>query len=62
LEFYERDDEVKGFLCFSGLVFCIQAGRSSYVSAEILSTTPDPGAMAAAAWFRGAAVAVSKFL
>lgn len=40
-----------------GLVF-MQAGRSSYVSAAILATVPDPGAMAAAAWYRAAALAV----
>ncbi|KAL1160526.1 hypothetical protein V6Z11_A07G071300 [Gossypium hirsutum] len=34
------------------------AGRSSYVSAAILATVPDPGAMAAAAWYRAAALAV----
>lgn len=36
-----------------------QAGRSSYVSGEILSSVPDPGAMAAASWFRAAALAVA---
>ncbi|KAI3889643.1 hypothetical protein MKX03_007665 [Papaver bracteatum] len=35
-----------------------QAGRSSYISQEILSTVPDPGAMAVAAWYRAAALAV----
>ncbi|KAK1263406.1 putative 3,4-dihydroxy-2-butanone kinase [Acorus gramineus] len=35
-----------------------QAGRSSYVSADILSSAPDPGAMAVAAWYRAAAIAV----
>ncbi|GKV05265.1 hypothetical protein SLEP1_g17296 [Rubroshorea leprosula] len=35
-----------------------QAGRSTYVSAEHLSSVPDPGAMAAAAWYRAAALAV----
>ncbi|KAL1824785.1 putative 3,4-dihydroxy-2-butanone kinase [Daucus carota subsp. sativus] len=35
-----------------------QAGRSSYVPAEILASVPDPGAMAAAAWYRAAALAV----
>lgn len=35
-----------------------QAGRSTYVSAENLATVPDPGAMAAAAWYRAAALAV----
>jgi dihydroxyacetone kinase len=35
-----------------------QAGRSTYVSGEILATVPDPGAMAAAAWYRAAAMAV----
>ncbi|KAL8123954.1 putative 3,4-dihydroxy-2-butanone kinase isoform X1 [Apium graveolens] len=35
-----------------------QAGRSSYVPEEILAVVPDPGAMAAAAWYRAAALAV----
>ncbi|XP_073317373.1 putative 3,4-dihydroxy-2-butanone kinase [Primulina huaijiensis] len=35
-----------------------QAGRSSYVSADILASVPDPGAMAAASWYRAAALAV----
>ncbi|XP_062159698.1 putative 3,4-dihydroxy-2-butanone kinase isoform X2 [Alnus glutinosa] len=35
-----------------------QAGRSSYVSGEILSSVPDPGAVAAASWYRAAALAV----
>ncbi|KAJ9678255.1 hypothetical protein PVL29_022990 [Vitis rotundifolia] len=35
-----------------------QAGRSSYVSGEILASVPDPGAMAAASWYRAAALAV----
>ncbi|XP_038893514.1 putative 3,4-dihydroxy-2-butanone kinase isoform X6 [Benincasa hispida] len=34
------------------------AGRSSYVLGEILAAVPDPGAMAAAAWYRAAALAV----
>ncbi|MCL7032957.1 hypothetical protein MKW94_000960 [Papaver nudicaule] len=37
-----------------------QAGRSSYISPEILSTVPDPGAMAVAAWYRAAALAVKN--
>ncbi|KAL8478421.1 hypothetical protein ACS0TY_030356 [Phlomoides rotata] len=37
-----------------------QAGRSSYVSADILATVPDPGAMAAASWYKAAALAVKK--
>ena len=36
----------------------MQAGRSTYISGEILSTIPDPGAMAAATWYRAAALAV----
>ncbi|XP_073015364.1 putative 3,4-dihydroxy-2-butanone kinase [Primulina eburnea] len=32
-----------------------QVGRSSYVSADILASVPDPGAMAAASWYRAAA-------
>ncbi|KAI0494932.1 hypothetical protein KFK09_025078 [Dendrobium nobile] len=35
-----------------------RAGRSSYVSAEMLALVPDPGAMAVASWYRAAAVAV----
>ncbi|KAK9278369.1 hypothetical protein L1049_027934 [Liquidambar formosana] len=34
------------------------AGRSTYVSSEILASVPDPGAMAAASWYRSAALAV----
>ncbi|PIN04006.1 Dihydroxyacetone kinase/glycerone kinase [Handroanthus impetiginosus] len=37
-----------------------QAGRSSYVSADILATVPDPGAMAADSWYRAAALAVKS--
>ncbi|XP_062159701.1 putative 3,4-dihydroxy-2-butanone kinase isoform X2 [Alnus glutinosa] len=37
-----------------------QAGRSSYVSGEILSSVPDPGAVAAASWYRAAALAVKE--
>ena len=36
----------------------LQAGRSTYVSAEILAMVPDPGAMAAASWYLAAALAV----
>ncbi|TVU45349.1 hypothetical protein EJB05_04834 [Eragrostis curvula] len=32
-----------------------QAGRSSYIAADKLASAPDPGAMAAAAWYRAAA-------
>ncbi|XP_010271130.1 PREDICTED: putative 3,4-dihydroxy-2-butanone kinase isoform X2 [Nelumbo nucifera] len=39
-----------------------QAGRSSYVPVEILASVPDPGAMAAAAWYRAAALAVKQKL
>ncbi|XP_024991779.1 putative 3,4-dihydroxy-2-butanone kinase isoform X3 [Cynara cardunculus var. scolymus] len=35
-----------------------QAGRSTYVSADILTSVPDPGAMAAASWYHAAAVAL----
>lgn len=35
-----------------------QAGRSTYFSPDVLATVPDPGAMAAAAWYRAAALAV----
>ncbi|XP_052181712.1 putative 3,4-dihydroxy-2-butanone kinase [Diospyros lotus] len=35
-----------------------QAGRSTYVTASVLASVPDPGAMAAASWYRAAALAV----
>ncbi|KAL6319975.1 hypothetical protein AAG906_037051 [Vitis piasezkii] len=35
-----------------------EAGRSSYISGEILASVPDPGAMAAASWYQAAALAV----
>ncbi|XP_050255523.1 putative 3,4-dihydroxy-2-butanone kinase isoform X1 [Quercus robur] len=35
-----------------------QAGRSTYVAGEILASVSDPGAMAAASWYRAAALAV----
>ncbi|KMZ70451.1 Glycerone kinase, Triokinase [Zostera marina] len=34
------------------------AGRSSYVSGEILASVPDPGAMAVATWYSSAALAI----
>ncbi|KAG8379513.1 hypothetical protein BUALT_Bualt07G0096300 [Buddleja alternifolia] len=37
-----------------------QAGRSSYVSADILASVPDPGAMAAASWYKAAALAIKN--
>ncbi|KAF2317582.1 hypothetical protein GH714_024936 [Hevea brasiliensis] len=37
-----------------------QAGRSTYVSTEILASVPDPGAMAAASWYRAAALAIKN--
>ncbi|KAJ1697268.1 hypothetical protein LUZ63_005780 [Rhynchospora breviuscula] len=37
-----------------------QAGRSSYIAPENLVSIPDPGAMAAAAWYRAAALAVAS--
>ncbi|KAF3320529.1 putative 3,4-dihydroxy-2-butanone kinase isoform X1 [Carex littledalei] len=39
-----------------------QAGRSSYIAPEHLVSVPDPGAMAAAAWYRAAALAVASKL
>lgn len=40
----------------------VQAGRSTYVAADILATAPDPGAMAVASWYRAAALAVKHKL
>ncbi|GAB2292740.1 hypothetical protein Dimus_026976 [Dionaea muscipula] len=37
-----------------------KAGRSTYVSMERLASVPDPGAMAAASWYRAAALAVKQ--
>ncbi|KAF8674377.1 hypothetical protein HU200_048208 [Digitaria exilis] len=39
-----------------------KAGRSSYIAPDLLASIPDPGAMAAAAWYRAAALAVKKKL
>ncbi|KAJ0987561.1 hypothetical protein J5N97_005917 [Dioscorea zingiberensis] len=39
-----------------------QAGRSSYISGDVFSSVPDPGAMAAATWYRAAALAVQHKL
>ncbi|XP_072972487.1 putative 3,4-dihydroxy-2-butanone kinase [Typha angustifolia] len=39
-----------------------QAGRSSYIAADLLASVPDPGAMAAASWYRAAALAVKAKL
>ena len=36
----------------------MQAGRSTYVNADILTSVPDPGAMAAASWYQAAALAL----
>lgn len=38
----------------------LQAGRSSYVSADILASVADPGAMAAACWYKAGALAVKN--
>jgi len=38
-----------------------QVGRSSYVPGDILASVPDPGAMAAAAWYRAVVVAVAEY-
>ena len=37
-----------------------KAGRSSYVPRDALRNVPDPGAMAVAAWLKGAAEALGK--
>ncbi|KAJ3697647.1 hypothetical protein LUZ61_001352 [Rhynchospora tenuis] len=39
-----------------------QAGRSSYISPDLLVSVPDPGAMAAASWYRAAALSVASNL
>ncbi|KAK8444300.1 hypothetical protein SEVIR_9G113000v4 [Setaria viridis] len=37
-----------------------QAGRSSYIAADKLALAPDPGAMAAAAWYRAVALSLKS--
>ncbi|KAK3146269.1 hypothetical protein QOZ80_3BG0263840 [Eleusine coracana subsp. coracana] len=37
-----------------------QAGRSSYIAPDKLASAPDPGAMAAAAWYRAAALSLKS--
>ncbi|KAJ1697269.1 hypothetical protein LUZ63_005781 [Rhynchospora breviuscula] len=39
-----------------------QAGRSSYISPDLLVSVPDPGAMAAASWYKAAALSVASNL
>uniref|UniRef100_A0A0D9VYA2 3,4-dihydroxy-2-butanone kinase n=1 Tax=Leersia perrieri TaxID=77586 RepID=A0A0D9VYA2_9ORYZ len=39
-----------------------KAGRSSYIAPDLVASVPDPGAMAAAAWYRAAAHAVKDKL
>eukprot|EP01018_Ginkgo_biloba_P034898 Gb_10505 [translate_table: standard] len=65
-----RDDPLNAFLFSSEAALAgaestktmqAQAGRSTYISAENLASVPDPGAVAAAAWYRAAALAVSEF-
>ncbi|XP_060171240.1 putative 3,4-dihydroxy-2-butanone kinase isoform X2 [Lycium barbarum] len=36
------------------------AGRSTYIPGDVLASVPDPGAMAAAAWYKAAALAVKE--
>ncbi|KAF7822118.1 putative 3,4-dihydroxy-2-butanone kinase [Senna tora] len=55
----KRDGGEKGKMK-SEVEICLLAGRSSYVSGEILSSVPDPGAMAAATWYRAAALVVKE--
>lgn len=64
------EDATKAFLAASEAAYAgaestktmqAQAGRSSYITAEVLSSVPDPGAMAAATWFREAANAVALY-
>ncbi|WOL03929.1 3,4-dihydroxy-2-butanone kinase [Canna indica] len=65
------DDPLKAFLLSSEAALAgaestknmlAQAGRSTYVAAELLSSVPDPGAMAAATWYRAAALSVKNKL
>lgn len=65
------DDALKAFLLSSEAALTgaestknmhAQAGRSTYIAADLLSSVPDPGAMAAAAWYRAAALAVENKL
>ncbi|KAK6921382.1 DhaL domain [Dillenia turbinata] len=65
------DDPVAAFILSSEAAFAgaesttqmqAQAGRSTYVSGDILASVPDPGAMAAASWYQAAALAVKDKL
>lgn len=40
----------------------MQAGRSSYIAPDLVASVPDPGAVAAAAWYRAAVHAVKSKL
>ncbi|XP_057545361.1 putative 3,4-dihydroxy-2-butanone kinase [Amaranthus tricolor] len=64
------DDPVNAFVLSSEAAFAgaestknmlAQAGRSTYVSSNNLASVPDPGAMAAASWYKAAALALKKF-
>lgn len=66
----QGEDAAKAFLVSSEAAYAgaestktmqAQAGRSSYIAAEILSSVPDPGAMAAATWYGEAAKAVALY-
>ncbi|KAK6925471.1 DhaL domain [Dillenia turbinata] len=65
------DDPVAAFVLSSEAAFAgaestihmqAQAGRSTYVPGDILASVPDPGAMAAASWYKAAASAVKDKL
>lgn len=64
------DDPIDAFVLSSEAAFIgaestkhmhAQAGRSTYISIDILASVPDPGAMAAASWYKAAASAVKKY-
>ncbi|KAL6637023.1 hypothetical protein ACP70R_024595 [Stipagrostis hirtigluma subsp. patula] len=63
------DDPLNAFIISSEAAFAgaestrhmqAQAGRSSYIAADKLASAPDPGAMAAAAWYRAAALSLKS--
>ncbi|XP_031125083.1 putative 3,4-dihydroxy-2-butanone kinase [Ipomoea triloba] len=61
------DNSIEAFIAFADAAVAgaestkdmqAQAGRSTYIPADILASVPDPGAMAATAWYRATILAI----
>nr|GMD96060.1 putative 3,4-dihydroxy-2-butanone kinase [Ipomoea batatas] len=56
------DNSIEAFIAFADAESTkdmqAQAGRSTYIPADILASVPDPGAMAATAWYRATILAI----